>query len=87
MVGRLGMNELIEVRLFLIENDSHFVRPLLFVIHVGVVEVLTELMLEDPAELAINEQFVGIPRQTIVPQQLDAFAHPTPAIREILELD
>ena len=82
------IDQLIEIcALHFAEHFSHFIGPLLFVIHVRVVEVRAHFMLEDPGELLVDEHVIRIVAQPFVAQQFDAALHPAPAIGVILELD
>ena len=87
LVLSLGIDQFFEIRLFLAENFGHFIGPLLFVVHVGVIQVLAEFVLKEPRQLAINQGFIGVPAQAIIAQQFQAAADPAPAIGIILELD
>ena len=74
------MDQFVQIRGLFAENRRHFVRPLLLVKHVGVIEVRAHLMLKQQGELLVHQNFIGVITQALVPQQFDAPLYPAPAI-------
>ncbi|OQB89054.1 MAG: hypothetical protein BWX84_02601 [Verrucomicrobia bacterium ADurb.Bin118] len=85
--GRLRMQERVEIGPAVAKYPGHLGRPLLLVVHVGVIEIVAHLVLKEPTQLAVKQGLVGVVVQALVAQQRDAAFNPAPAVLGVLELD
>ena len=65
----------------------HLARPFCLEIPMGVIEVLTHLVMEEPRQLAVDHGFVRVVFEPLVAQQLDAALDPLPAVARVAEFD
>ena len=86
LVRRLRMEEGLDIRMPP-QDILHVLRQPQFVVHVGVVQVESHLVLVEPGKVAIEECFGWIDGDGVVAQQLDATLDPMPAVLRVLELD
>ena len=73
------MNQLLQVRRPLVEDFRHVIGPLLRG-RARIIEVLSNLVLKKPRQLAVNENLIRIIAQAVVTEQFDASLHPAPAV-------
>ena len=85
--GGLRIDERFEICSVRAKKRRHFHGPLLFEIHVGVVEVLAHFVLKEPRQFAVNQNVIRVVTQTVVAQQFDGALDPAPTVGKILELD
>ena len=83
----LRVEQLVVVRPAATEHARDFLRPLVFIDEMRIIEVLPHLVLEEPGELAVEQRLLGIIADALIAQQLDALLHPAPAVVGIAELD